>query len=151
MWKIVKNGRKMGILGGVAITGGCLVLAPFAAFSASEGQAASAAEGQRSYYFSRTSQPYASYEDWLKDNPRFNHPYHDTIHGPLFSDSKTADPKVSEAKTKPYLNQPAFRAQVPPPYGYSRILWVNDRYYSGKYYPTAKEKGSSAEAESKSK
>lgn len=101
-----------------------------------------AADGKRSYYFSRTAAPYEGYEAWLKDNPRFNHPYHDTVHGPLFSNKATTDPAVEDAKTRPYPNQPALRAErrIKPPYGYNRLLWVNDRYYSGKYYPTAKEK-----------
>jgi hypothetical protein len=135
---------KLGLapLGCLAVVVAILFLAPVAGFSAQENQSVAAAdqsaEGQRSYYFSRTAEPYASYEEWLKANPRHNHPYHDTVHGSLFSDSKSADPQENEAKTKPYLNQRAFRTRPKYQWGYQRILWVNDRYYSGKYYPTAK-------------
>lgn len=109
---------------------GVLAIAPTAAVSGSE--------GGRSYYFSRTAQPYDSYDSWLKANPRYNHPYHDTVHGPLFSNANSSDPKMEEAKTKPYPNQPAFKTRMGGPWGSGRLLWVNDRYYSGKYYPTAK-------------
>ena len=102
--------------------------------------AVSGPEGTRSYYFSRTAQPYDSYESWLKANPRYMHPYHDTIHGPLFSNANSSDPKMEEMKTKPYPDQPAFKTRLGGPWGSGRILWVNDRYYSGKYYPTAEKK-----------
>lgn len=97
-------------------------------------------EGARSYYFSRTAQPYDSYESWLKSNPRYMHPYHDTVHGPMFSSATNTDPKMQESMTKPYPDQPAFKTRLGGPWGSGRILWVNDRYYSGKYYPTAEKK-----------
>jgi hypothetical protein len=118
----------MALKGAVLIAGICLVVGP----SLAQGEGSN-----RSYYFSRTAKPYDSYETWLKENPRDTHPYHATVHGPMFHQDN--DPKVQEYKTKPLYNQPALRMSesIRPPYGYHRILWVNDRYYSGKYYPTA--------------
>ncbi len=115
------------LLGSAAVLGGLLWCA---------GQA-QAGEVERSYYFSRTAKPYASYEEWLKANPRQTHPYHETVHGPLFHQSDKTDP----ANTEPIYDQPAFRAEkrIKLPYGSNRILWVNDRYYSGKYYTTSKQ------------
>ena len=123
-----KRSRSLRLLGCAAVVGGlalCMVQA----------QAAPGKSGERSYYFSRTAKPYTNYEEWLKANPRQTHPYHSTVHGPLFHQSDATDP----ANTEPIYDQPAFRAEkrIKLPYGSHRILWVNDRYYSGKYYPTA--------------
>lgn len=139
--------RGVALLGCIALVAAGLVFAPLVGLCASKDQVVAAekqgAKSQRSYYFSRTRQPYESYEEWLKANPRNNHPYHDTVHGPLFSTKKSSDPQVKEANTKPLLNQPAFKTRPKYRYGSQRILWVNDRYYSGKYYPTAKKNGES--------
>ncbi|MCA9418294.1 MAG: hypothetical protein KC917_18615 [Candidatus Omnitrophica bacterium] len=125
-----KTNQSVRWLGCVAAIGGLL-------WCAGQVQAAPGKSGgERSYYFSRTATPYSSYEEWLKANPRQNHPYHEQVHGPLFHQTDKTDP----ANTEPIYNQPAFWAEkrIKPPYGTNRILWVNDRYYSGKYYPTAK-------------
>jgi hypothetical protein len=47
---------------------------------------------------------------------------------------------MQETMTQPYHDQPAFKTRMGGPWGSGRILWVNDRYYKGKYYPTAEKK-----------
>ncbi len=130
MFKSQKSFKAVRVLGCAAVLGGMLLFAGTA-------RAEEAKSGERSYYFSRTAQPYTNYEEWLKANPRQTHPYHATVHGPLFHQADATDP----VNTDPIYDQPAFHAEkrIKLPYGTHRILWVNDRYYSGKYYPTAKE------------
>jgi len=124
-----KKNRSFRLLGCAAVMGGLL-------WSSGMAQAAPGKSGERSYYFSRTAKPYANYEEWLKANPRQTHPYHATVHGPLFHQPT---PETEAESTRPIYDHPAFRAEkIKPPWGYNRILWVNDRYYEGKYYPTEK-------------
>lgn len=86
-----------------------------------------------------------SYTEWMKRNPRYSHSMFqsqwDVDHGSSFVDS-TPDPNYRGwTYRQPWFNRGAVTNVR------GRILWVNDRYPSGKYYSSTKGAGQAAPAQ----
>lgn len=86
-----------------------------------------------------------SYQEWMKRNPRYSNSMFqsqwDVEHGSSFVDS-TPDPNYRGWRySQPWFNRGAVTNVR------GRILWVNDRYPSGKYYSSTKGAGQAAPAQ----
>jgi hypothetical protein len=105
-----------------------------------------------------------SYQDWLDNNPRYSHPVHEMVHRNSWSEQVRRNRERASQAQRPGQDQGQQlgdyeepRVITPDditydpnnwdkfyPYPRSRVIWYNERYYSGRYYqdPNQKERQS---------
>ncbi len=108
--------------------------------------------------------PYRGYQEWLENNPRYAHPVHDMVHRNSWSEQVKRNRERASQAQRPSQDQGQERGDyeeprvITPdditydpnnwdkfyPYPRSRVIWYNERYYTGRYYqdPNQKERQS---------